>query len=119
MKHEWVDESVANGVREALRSASQYRQIHPPTHVSYFSRETITKLAKRQGYETSRIETASYYHTMRNVLSMLQGRGGMLGPLAGVALSILGTRFTERLGFWMNLRDTMFVACRKTDCSAS
>ena len=90
-----------------------WRQIHPPTHLSYFSRGTICALLRRLGFEVTRVETAAYYHTAYNVLAALRMRRGVLAGPASFALSVLGEGVTRNVGLWVNLGDIMFVAARR------
>lgn len=72
----------------------------------------MTHLLDRLGYEVVGIETASYYHTIFNVLASLRVRGGTGGSIASTTLTLLGEKFARRLGLWINLGDIMFVAAR-------
>jgi SAM-dependent methyltransferase len=101
------------GSLNARLRGSGWRQIHPPTHLNYFSRETMRRLLERYGFEVVGIETAAYHHTVFNIISALKLRGGMLGRGAGLAGRLLGERMTRRLGLWLDLRDIMFVAARR------
>lgn len=94
-----------------LRGAN-WRQIHPPSHLHYFSRITVRRLLDRLGMEVVGIETASYYHTVYNVLASIRMRGGAGGRVAAAGLRLLGEKAARRIGFWINLRDIMFVAAR-------
>ena len=89
-----------------------WRQIHPPSHLHYFSRPTITRLLDRLGFEVLGIETTPYYHTCFNIFASIQLRGGMKGRIASLALAAIGENLARRLGFWVNLGDIMFVAAR-------
>jgi len=89
---------------------SSWRQIHPPSHVHYFSRDSITRLLDRVGFRVMGIETAGYYHTLHNILASIHLRGGLTGRLSHAALAALGESLSRRLGVWLNLGDTMFVA---------
>jgi SAM-dependent methyltransferase len=100
------------GSFNARLRGKNWRQIHPPSHLQYFSRRTMTHLLDRLGYEVIGIETASYYHTIFNVLASLRMRGGTGGSIASTTLALLGERFARRLGLWINLGDIMFVAAR-------
>jgi 2-polyprenyl-3-methyl-5-hydroxy-6-metoxy-1,4-benzoquinol methylase len=93
----------------AKLQGAHWRQIHPPTHLSYFSRRTLTRLIERGGFEVTAVETAPYYHTLQNILATLRLRGGAAGRLAGVMLERVPAGF-RRLGGWIDLRDIMFVA---------
>ncbi|MBA3558354.1 MAG: class I SAM-dependent methyltransferase [Gemmatimonadaceae bacterium] len=90
-----------------------WRQIHPPTHVSYFSRETLSKLLRLSGFTVVGIETASYYHTLFNILASIRLRRGVFGGVASGLLSMLGEGLARRFGIWLNLGDIMFVAARR------
>ena len=101
------------GSRVARWQGKSWRQIHPPTHLSYFSRRTISMLLARSGYEVVGIETAPYFHTLFNVLATVRLRGGTPGQIAERLLHVLPTPVVQRLGGWVDLRDIMFVAARK------
>ena len=90
-----------------------WRQIHPPSHVNYFSRRTITTLLDRIGFDVVTIERASYYHTMYNVLASIQLRGGAGGRIASGILSLVGEGLARRVGIWIDLGDITFVAARR------
>jgi 2-polyprenyl-3-methyl-5-hydroxy-6-metoxy-1,4-benzoquinol methylase len=91
-----------------------WRQIHPPSHVNYFSRQTIATLLHRTGYDVIRIERARYYHTVYNVLASIQLlRGGKGDRLAGAILSLMGEARARRVGLWIDLGDIMFVGARR------
>jgi SAM-dependent methyltransferase len=94
-----------------LRRAN-WRQIHPPSHLHYFSRSTMTRLLDRVGLKVVGIETTSYYHTTFNILATIRMRGGMGARVASISLAVLGEKLARRLGFWINLGDIMFVAAR-------
>ena len=94
-----------------LRGAN-WRQIHPPSHLHYFSRDTIKRLLERLGFKVVGIETASYYHTAYNVFASIRLRGGAAGRVASLALNLIGERTARRVGVWINLGDIMFVAAR-------
>ncbi len=94
-----------------LRGAN-WRQIHPPSHLHYFSRQTITLLLERLGFSVVGIETTSYYHTVFNVFASIRARDGIGSRIASMSLALLGEKFARRLGFWINLGDIMFVAAQ-------
>jgi SAM-dependent methyltransferase len=94
-----------------LRGAS-WRQIHPPSHLHYFSRETIRRLLERCGFSVVGFETAAYYHTLHNVLASIGLREGPSARLSRLLLRTIGEATARRLGLWVDLADTMFVAAR-------
>lgn len=104
-----------------LRGAS-WRQIHPPSHLHYFSRKTIRGLLERVGFKVVGFETAAYYHTVHNVLASVALREGLPARLARSLLGGVGDKPARRLGVWVNLGDIMFVAarpCPLSDAAAS
>ena len=96
----------------ARRRGAAWRQIHPPSHVHYFSRQSIARLLGRHGFSPIGFETAAYYHSMHNVLGTLALRGGVGGKVSAAALRVIGAERARRIGFWINLGDIMFVAAR-------
>jgi SAM-dependent methyltransferase len=101
------------GSLNARVRGSRWRQIHPPSHVNYFSRDTIRRLLTRLGFRVAGIETAAYYHTLYDVLATIELRGGPAGRAARAVVRVVPRGLTDRLGFWINLRDTMFVAAQR------
>lgn len=89
---------------------ANWRQIHPPSHVHYFSRQTIATLLERLGFRVLGFETAAYYHSIYNVLASIDLQKGRAAGLSRSALRLMGERFTRRTGLWINLGDIMFVA---------
>ena len=69
-----------------------WRQIHPPSHLHYFSRESITTLLERSGFQVLGFETAAYYHSVYNVLASIGMRKGLTAHAARFALRITGER---------------------------
>jgi hypothetical protein len=59
------------------------------------------------------IETTAYYHTVFNIFASIRMRGGGTGKVAAMALNLCGEARARRFGFWIDLRDIMFVAARK------
>lgn len=96
-----------------LRGAS-WRQIHPPSHVHYFSRQSMTQLLGRTGFGVRGFETAAYYHSVYNILATIGMGEGMAGLGCRLGLRVLGEPLARKLGFWINLGDIMFVAASPT-----
>jgi 2-polyprenyl-3-methyl-5-hydroxy-6-metoxy-1,4-benzoquinol methylase len=101
------------GALNARLRGPNWRQIHPPSHLNYFSRATMTRMLERVGFEVRPIETASYYHSVYNILASIRMRRGAGARAASALLGLLGERLARRLGLWINLGDTMFVAARR------
>lgn len=100
--------------RNARWRGARWRQIHPPSHVSYFSRDSLTRLLTRSGFEVVGVETAAYYHTLYNILAAIRLRDGRASGIAATSLRILGERLARRCGGWIDLGDIMFVAAERS-----
>jgi SAM-dependent methyltransferase len=92
---------------------ARWRQIHPPSHVNYFSRRTIATILDRTGYDVVALERARYYHTLYNILASIRLRGGSGAAVADTTLRFVGEDRARRLGLWLDLGDIMFVAARR------
>jgi SAM-dependent methyltransferase len=112
--HLFITTGDIGSLNARLRGA-RWRQIHPPTHVNYFSKRTLTLMLNRLGFDVKGMETASYYHTLYDVWAILELRGGLMGRAAGVARRITGPRIGNRLGIWVDLRDIIFAAAIRRD----
>jgi SAM-dependent methyltransferase len=94
-----------------LRGA-HWRMIHPPSHLNYFSRDTMTRLLDRAGFDLVSVRSVGTYRDLANsmhVLSLFSKRP-MIRRAAGSVERALGGR---SMGFYLNLHDIMFVAARK------
>jgi SAM-dependent methyltransferase len=87
----------------------QWRMIHPPTHLHYFSAKTLTRLLDRFGFDVVYNRYCGYYRSLGNVayniLVLRQKRRSLFSALEK-------TRLTS-LGFYLNLYDIMFVVARR------
>jgi SAM-dependent methyltransferase len=110
--HLFITTGDIDSLNARLRGA-KWRQIHPPTHLNYFSRRTLELMLARLGFTVAGTETASYYHTLFDVCAILEIRGGFIGRTAGIARRIAGPRLGNRLGIWVDLRDILFVAAAR------
>ncbi len=94
---------------------SKWRQIHPPTHLHYFSRQTLTHLLERHGFT---VRYAGYDGMYRSVETM-----------AWIVLTIKHRRpkvfsALKRTGLlnwslYINLFDIMYLIAEKTDNRAA
>lgn len=87
----------------------RWRLIHPPTHLHYFSKRTLTRLCNRYGFEIVHIEYPGIVRSVRFILySILVLRYRRVGLF----------RRLENMGFLdrkvsINLFDIMYVIARK------
>lgn len=85
-----------------------WRLIHPPTHVHYFSVETMRRLLDRNGFDLVHVEHPGVYRSIGNMLHNVAGRWGLHRAGEWAARSALG-----RSQMYLNLFDVMFVIARK------
>ncbi len=95
-----------------MRGAS-WRMIHPPSHVNYFSRETMTRLLDRAGFRVTSIGSVGTHRDVANSLHVLSlfSKRPAVRRLAGALERPLKGR---SIGFYLNFHDIMFVAARRT-----
>jgi SAM-dependent methyltransferase len=98
-----MDSSVAR-----LRG-SKWRQIHPPTHLHYFSGDTLRRLLQRHGFVVKEIGTEGVYRSADTmayiVLCLKSGRSGLYARLRKMGLL--------NWDLYLNLGDIIFVAAEK------
>jgi 2-polyprenyl-3-methyl-5-hydroxy-6-metoxy-1,4-benzoquinol methylase len=100
----------------ARRQGPRWRLIHPPTHLQYFSRETIARLLTTKGFEVTEIFYPGYWRSVRQILHGLfvlgkHGKPPFIFPL-------LRRLLPGPMGIYLNTVDIMFVVARKTDARA-
>lgn len=103
------------GSPRAQREAAHWRMIHPPTHLQYFSRATLTRLLARHGLSVQRIESTPMCRSVHGVIEGLKILG--TGPARGAARvlgAVVPAALTRRIRFSVDLGDIMLVAARKS-----
>jgi len=89
---------------------SKWRQIHPPTHLNYFSRETLAKLLERYGL---RPRHAVYFGEYRSVDNALFKMSSNNKRWAKVYQWIKRWGLEQRI-FYLNTYDTLYMVARKS-----
>jgi SAM-dependent methyltransferase len=92
----------------------KWRQIHPPTHLFYFTRPSLRALCGRVGLVVERFGTVRVYRRLRSALQALERfhSRAVTGRVASVLLRALPHRFLD----WnmpLNLGDTLCLIARK------
>ncbi|HDP35168.1 MAG TPA: class I SAM-dependent methyltransferase [Candidatus Hydrogenedentes bacterium] len=93
-----------------LRGA-RWRQIHPPTHVHYFTRHSMSVLLNRLGYTAVSFRYPPFWRSMDTVAEKLLAGKVVVGPVYR-ALRHTGLL---RFNFPLNLFDLMTVYARKPE----
>jgi len=86
-----------------------WRMIHPPTHMHYFSVDTLTKLLNRHGFDVIHVSHPGNARDLRSilhfVLDLRLGWGGLYRRIANWRIF--------NLSLSLNLFDIMFVVARR------
>lgn len=88
---------------------NRWRLIHPPTHIHYFSKRTLTRLLRKHAFEPIYNHYCGFFRSIDNVaynLFVLRQKRPALYEL--IRRTGLG-----RFDFYLNLYDIMFVIARK------
>ncbi len=102
------------GSARAQREGERWRMIHPPTHLQYFSRASITRVLASHGLIVHRIESTAMCRSAYGVIEGLQILGnGPARAAARLARVLLPAALTRRLRFTMDLGDIMLVCAQK------
>jgi SAM-dependent methyltransferase len=91
-----------------------WRQIHPPTHLFYFTRQSFRELCPRVGLEVVRFGTVTVHRRLGSVLQALANFHGR--SAAGRSASLLQRVAPRGLLNWnfpLNLGDTLCLVARK------
>jgi hypothetical protein len=102
------------GSAMARLRGERWRMIHPPSHVNYFSRSTITRMLDRAGFQVDPIRSVGTHRDFLNSLHLLGlfSKKPWVRRAAASTERLLSGRVPP-LGFYLNLHDIMFVAARR------
>ncbi len=87
----------------------RWRMIHPPTHLHYFSAQTLGKLLNWKGFEVRRIAYPAVSRSLKQIFYSLF----MLGKGPGKLVQKIYSSIPEGMSFQMNTFDIMFVMAVK------
>lgn len=87
-----------------------WRLIHPPTHLFYFDKQTITRLFAKHGLEVIHVEHCGYFRSVHQVLYSILVLNSE-STLRKKLYSMLKPVFD--FSVYLNLFDIMFVIARK------
>jgi hypothetical protein len=94
----------------ARTRGSKWREIHPPTHLHYFSRETLSRLLRRNGFKTMFVGSEGMY---RSVDSMAYIVLCLKYDFPDLYSCLKKTRLLN-WDLYLNLGDIIFVVAEKT-----
>lgn len=87
-----------------------WRLIHPPTHLYYFSTDTLRQAARQAGLEVRRVSSVGYSRSYRSMVHALAMQGVRPHPLL-YSFATLGGRLD--LPVYLNLYDIVMMVARK------
>jgi len=92
----------------------KWRQIHPPTHLFYFTRPSLRALCHRAGLQAVQFGTVSVHRRVGSALQALSRfrKDTMAGRMASVAERCLPKRVLDSC-FATNLGDTLYLVAQK------
>ena len=98
----------------ARRQGRDWRMIHPPTHLQYFSRDTVSRFLARHGLRAAHVETEPMCRSLHATLGGLRHFGhGTMRAAARVASVVVPDAVARRVRFTVDLGDIMLVCARK------
>ncbi len=91
----------------------RWRMIHPPTHLHYFSRVTLTRLLERSGFRVVGIKQLGIYRQMGSMLHMVSlfSKRATVRSLARFLAARIPA-WLARAEIYLDLSDVVFVAAR-------
>lgn len=102
------------GSRAAQRRGAHWRMIHPPTHLQYFSQDTMCRFLEKYGFEVMDVRSLPMFRSVYGTFQLLMTLGkGFARRAAWVSDHFIPTRIQKRLGYWLDLGDIMLVGARK------
>jgi len=96
--------------RVARLRGEKWRQIHPPTHLFYFSPDTLARAARQAGLQTVDV---SYVGYTRGYKSMAYGVFALRNPRLAWVYKLLTLGGRVDFPVYLNLYDIMMFTARK------
>ena len=95
----------------ARKQGPRWRLIHPPTHLQYFSRTTISHLLALKGFDVVRISYPGYWRSIEQILHGVFVLGRRREPPA--IYRVLRRVLPGRMSIYLNTFDITYVIARK------
>jgi len=97
------------GSTVARMRGRHWRQIHPPTHLHYFSKQTVTDLLKRHGFRVCYSGSDGQYRSLATIAYVIL----MIKHHQPAIYETLKRTGILRFSLYLNLFDIMFIIARK------
>jgi SAM-dependent methyltransferase len=99
------------GSLTAKMRGDKWRLIHPPTHMHYFSRRTLTALLESIGFEVTYFGWPGNYRNIKSILNYVLSRHAMGKNFLRFLSKVMRNDYSINV----NLFDIMFIIARKKD----
>ena len=102
--------AITTGNIESLNSkifGENWRLIHPPTHLHYFSYNSIKTLLEKNNFKIIHFEHCGYYRSLKFIFYKLKIQKNLK--------FLLQYLFNGNLSLYLNLYDIMFIIAKKID----
>jgi|TARA_B100000959_G_C14914191_1_gene596548 SAM-dependent methyltransferase len=86
-----------------------WRLIHPPSHVHYFSKKTIKLILEKNGFKVISIQYCGYYRNFLTILSKIN----FIKKYFNFLIKLFVYFKLSNLDIYLNLYDIMFVVAKK------
>ena len=96
----------------AKSQGSRWRMIHPPSHLQYFSKNTLTKLLNSKGFEVIDVKYPGYWRSLGQILHGLFILGS--NDKESIMYILLRIVVPKRFGLYLNTYDIMLVTAKLT-----
>jgi len=96
----------------AKSQGSKWRMIHPPSHLQYFSKTTLTKLLNSNGFEVIDVKYPGYWRSLGQILHGLFILGS--NEKNSVIYKLLRNVVPRRFGVYLNTYDIMLITAKLT-----
>ena len=97
------------GSLNARVQKGRWRLIHPPTHLHYFTRQSLTQLLDRCGFRVVHVEYCGVYRSVRGIVHNLVSLGWHSPRIGGWLMRAV----PARLDVSLNLRDIMYIVAER------
>ena len=96
----------------AKSQGSKWRMIHPPSHLQYFSKTTLTKLLNSKGFEVIDVKYPGYWRSLGQILHGLFILGS--NEKDSIIYKLLRNVVPRRFGVYLNTYDIMLITAKLT-----
>ncbi len=97
------------GSLNARLQKGRWRLIHPPTHLHYFTRRSLTRLLEGCGFRIVHVEYCGVYRSVRGMVHNLVSLGWQWPRVGAWLMRVV----PPRLDAYVNLQDIMYIVAER------